>query len=474
MSITEKDVHAALDPVVSNVSLSQWEKQRIVQVAMASGRSEKRRRPVIFRRALAVAAAAAFCLTTSVAVVASPSMSDKLSQINRQTMRYLSPTNVYSVSSGISMEVLASMQDDTTVISYLAFTDDSGVNRLHDTVELCDILVDGQPTVITGEPMQQEDGSVVVRVQGMRDPMQAASGKVSISLNTILSGGKVQEYTDTGVTAGDIQRWNPRPTLSGTKPVQSSSCEISNGKLKALMDQGTVQCIKAYGSYVDERVPFLTINNAGIIDDALHVLARRNPEQWYNTCSLALFDTNGQKIQEDVAELSVGEALPDQNISSSCDTELVEYVMALPPDADLDALSLYYTTSTYEHCIKGDWNVTFTVPDEKQPTVRAHSNQDMAGWTLRSVVVTPFGVEANGSGVLLGDSEMPEICLYLRDGTVVENFSSSITSVQPGMNGEPDQISCKYYFDEPLDICELDKITAQGETIWSKRTDWRS
>lgn len=466
MNITEKDVHAALDPVVSNISLSQWEKQRMVQVAMASGRNRKRHRVFLFRRVLAVAAAVVFCLATSMAVLASPALSSKLSQLSRQTLRYLSPTNVQSESNGISMEVLASMHDDNTIISYLSFTDVTGQNRLGKTLELCDILIDGEPTVITGEPMPQEDGSVVVRVQGIRNPVQAVGGKVTISIRTILSGENWREYTDTGITVSDIQQWNPHPTMSGTMPVQSAFCDIGNGKLNDLMNQDTVQCLKSYGSYVDDRLPFMNFQNAGILDGALHILAQRDPEQWYNTCSLALFDENGEQIPEDSAQLSIGEALPNQNISSNCKTRAVEYVMSLPEDADLNTLSLYYSDITYDHCIEGDWNVTFAVSDEKQDMVFAACNQDMNGWTLRSVIVSPFGVEAVGSGALMEGSLTPGICLHLQDGTRIEDFSSAITSVQPGVDGEEDQISCKYYFDEPLDMRELDSITVQDELIW--------
>lgn len=468
MNITEKDVHAALDPVVSNVSLSQWEKQRIVQVAMASGRNKKRHRVFLFRRVLAVAAAVVFCLATSMAVLASPALSSKLSKLSRQTLRYLTPANAQSANNGISMEVLASMHDDNTIISYLSFTDTTGKNRLDETLELSDILIDGEPLVITGEAMPQEDGSVVVRVQGVRDPMQAVGGKVTISVRTILSGAEVQPYTDTGITVGAIQRWNPQPNMSGTMPLQSCSCEIGSGKLNSLMNQDTVQCLKAYGSYVDDNIPFMNFQNAGIVDGALHVLARRDPNQWYDACSLALFDENGEQIPEDIAQLSVGEALENQNAASNCPTETVEYVMSLPEDADLDTLSLWYTTSTYQHCITGNWNVTFNVPDEKQAMVFASCNESMNGWTLRSVMISPFGVEAVGDGALLEDSLMPGICLHLKDGTVIEDFSSAITSVQSDMDGEEDQISCKYYFDEPLDIRELDSVTVQGELIWKR------
>ena len=100
--------------------------------------------------------------------------------------------------------------------------------------------------------------------------------------------------------------------------------------------------------------------------------------------------------------------------------------------------------------------------------VFAACNQDMNGWTLRSVIVSPFGVEAVGSGALMEDSLTPGICLHLQDGTRIEDFSSAITSVQPGMDGKEDQISCKYYFDEPLDMRELDSITVQDELIWKR------
>ncbi len=466
MKITKENIHAALDPVVSEMSLSQWDKQRIVQVAMLSQRKRHYHKHGFLRKFAAVVAAAALCLTSSMVVLASPALSARLNQLGQQTRRYLTPANVSCMYDGIRMDVLGSMQDDGMVVSYLSLEDTTGQNRLSDTIELCDIQIDGEPTVISGEPMPQEDGSFVIRVQGLRNPVEALDDRVTISLKTILSGERRTEPQDTGVTVGDIRRGNPDPAMAGTVKIQNASCTVNSGKLQPLMDAESMQVLKDIGAYTDERAPYLTFHNAGIVGDSLHLLAERDPAAWYNSCNFVLADEAGQLIGEDSAELCVGKLLEEVHPASDYNTKNVEYVMSLPEGREVDDLHIYYESRSYEQCIEGTWSVTYQAETKRDAAILAHCELDMNAWQLKRVKVTPFGLVAAGSGSLLESSEMPQVTLYLKDGTKLDNFSSSITSVQSGEDGEPDEISCKEYFDEPLDLKELAEIEVNGQKIW--------
>ena len=464
MKITEQAIRDALHPAVSDLQLSQWDKQRMVQVAVASSRRKKRAGlHQLGRVALSLVCVLAISLTSTAVVLASPSLSEKLSWLGRQTRRYLTPVMASSTSSGVEMEVLASMQDEETVVAYLSFADTTG-ERLADTMELPDIMIDGAPTVISGTPVRQPDGSVVVRVQGLRDPMRAMDGRISISLSTILSGETDTGFVPTGVTLADIQLWNPNPKMGGSLPVSGVDL-VGNGSLDNLMEQDTMQILKPVTQYVDERVPFLEFQSAGILDGALHLLARRDLNLWYDQCMLALFDASGSPVAEDSAQVSLGRT---RSGSDSAGTEMVEFVLDIPHDTPPEALALYFRTRTYETCITGQWQVDFEVDKSPRPTVQVPSALDMNSWTLTKIKVSPFGVVASGSGVLLEDSYMPRVRLHLTDGTVLEDFSAAITSVQTGMNGQPDQISSKQYFNQPLELEMLERIEVNDTTIWTK------
>lgn len=467
MKITEQNVRAALDPVVSDLALTTWEKQRMVQVAMASSRQKKCCRGIVLRRMMATAAAAAVFLTTSMVVLASPALSAKLSQLSQQTLRYLTPVSAVSENNGISLEVLASMQDEDTVICYLSLSDTTGQGRLDDTLELYDICIDGQPTVISGYPTMQEDGSVVLRVQGPRSPMQAGNGKVSISLGYILAGRESTEFQDTGITAGEIHRRNPAPQMTKMVQVQSSSNAVEDESLTDIMQQDQMQILKAEVAYTDARVPFLEFQNGGLVDGNLHLLAKKDLDHWYNTCSFALYDAAGERIPADSAEFSVGQPVPGMSGYSNQNTDTLEYVLSIPDGMDPDTLSLYYAADTYTTCVEGDWNVTFSVAEEEYPVITVAADQDMNGWTLHRVEVSPFGIKCSGTGSMGEQSAIPDVCLYLQDGTRLEEFSSMITTLQMGRDGEPNEISTKVYFDEPLDIRDVEKIQTNGYTIWN-------
>lgn len=468
MKITEESVHAALDPVVSNLGFSQWERQRMVTVAMAANR-EKHRRPLVLRRALATAAAIAICLTASMAVLASPTLSNKLGAVGQRTRDLLTPTNVSCEKNGVKLEVLASMHDDNTIVSYISLEDTTGANRLDDTVTLCDLRIDGEPTVISDYPVVQEDGSVVIRVQGLRNPLQSAGGKVSLSMSGILSGGADQEYQDTGVTVADIVAKNPNPAMAGTVAIGDAECVVGSGALDWLMQNYSMQGLRAIAEYKTDRIPFLTFLNAGIVDGNLHILVEQDADYWFNNCDFALFDADGQPIAEDVAEVCIGKEIPGTSSYGKRTTEKLEYVLSLPPQQKLEDLHLYYAVDQYDYCVTGQWDVTFDVPEEKHPTIWATCNLDMEPWHMRAVTLSPFGVESLGEGELLESSRMPEVAVYMQDGTVIDHFDSCISTVRTNATSEKNEISFKCYFSEPLNADEVIKITVCNQVVWQRQ-----
>lgn len=468
MKITEESVHAALDPVVSDLRFSQWERQRMVTVAMAANR-EKHRRPLVLRRALATAAAIAICLTASMAVLASPTLSEKLGAVGERTRGLLTPTNVSCEKNGVKLEVLASMHDENTIVSYIALEDTTGANRLDDTVTLCDLRIDGEPTVISDYPVVQEDGSVVIRVQGLRDPLQSAGGKVSLSMNGILSGEADEGYQDTGVTVADIVARNPNPAMAGTVPIGDAECIVGSGALDWLMKEYSMQGLKADVTYKTDAIPFLTFLNAGIVNGNLHILVKQDPEYWFNNCDFALYDSDGNPIAEDVAEVCIGKEIPGTSSYGKRTTEKLEYVLSLPPEQNLEDLHLYYAVNQYDYCVTGQWDVTFDVPEEKHPTIWATCNLDMEPWQMRAITLSPFGVEALGEGDLLESSKMPEVAVYMQDGTIIDHFDSCISTVQSGTADAKNQISFKWYFNEPLDADEVVKITVCDQAVWERQ-----
>ena len=468
MKITEQTIHAALDPVVSDMELSPWSRERMIRAAIeASERPVRRRKFRFLRPVAAVALSLALCITSSMVVLASPTLSEKLGGLSRLTLRYLTPASAEALDGGIRMEVLGSMQDEGSVIAYLLLQDVTGQNRLDDTLELPDIQIDGMPTVITGLPVVQEDGSLILKIQGLRDPAQANTGKVNVTIGTILSGEKRTEYINSGYTAADFLRMNPQPEMGGSVPLLGATNQVQSGSLAAMMDQKSFQALKPVIAYEDERIPFLTIQNGGLVDTTLRLHVRRDPQRWYNECSMALFDLDGQMVPEDSALLEMGKPMRT-GVEGILRTEQAEYVMSLPVDKPLEELQLFFQTVTYDTCVQGTWDVTFSVPDNLPLVVSVPCNRNMETWLLTRVEVSPFGIVASGSGVLRESSLKPRITLQLMDGTVLDRFGAGITSVEMGMHDKADLISYKVYFDEPLDLEQLAQIQLNGTVLWKR------
>lgn len=467
MKICEENVRAALDEIVGGETLSVWDKQRIVRTAEMFGR----RPPVRWPKRLASAAVTAvLTLVCATGVLAATGLSEQLGMLSRQTLAFLKPVNIQCEDSGIRVEVIAAMNDGDTAIAYIGLEDMTGQNRLDGTTATPDCnLADPSWFAQVDNVCYKEDGSVVLRVIGQDGRSEISGSKVTLSIDNVLSGERSSYGVDTGYTVADILSMNPAPSLNPGAQIDSYTLMAGiESRLYKQLESGSFQTLKPMDGVhlVDERAAWASIRNAGIVDGILHILVEPDADHWYNTLNFGLADENGTLLDVASGVAYLGQQYKVGRFPMAEYSQYQEYLLEIPQGCDPEQLHILCDISTYETCISGRWDVTFTL-QENENVIAAVCNMDMQPWRLTRVELSPVGVSLTGSGSMREDSLSPEIELRLTNGGVIRDFSGSTGMYALDEDGN-EIILLKYLFDEPLDPETVEAIFVSGECVWSR------
>lgn len=473
MKISKETVRAAMDETLGEVSLSEWDRQRIVHTARSAAR---RRYPAGsgMRRLCALGVTFALCMALSLGVLAAvPGLAEKLSMLSRQTLAYLTPVNEQCTSSDIRMEVVAAMNDGNTAVVYVSLQDLSGENRLDDTTWTEDLMLEGLDCTMCDNVYRKEDGTVILRITGQNDRTSLAGQKVRLHIRDLLAENSYDYMADTGYTVADVMAVNAEPRLAGCFPSNTDYTVNGtlNGPLISRLESGSMQMLKAETDLtLNAETQWLHILNAGVVDGALHILTDPEDACYYNTLEFVLADAEGSRYNEETGLVDRGAKVNPGTWRER--TEQQEQILMLPRDVDYADMHIYYNYSQYNTCIEGDWDATFTLQQET-PEITIDCDMDMKPWRLTELSVSPIGVTLRGEGELWENSCMPDVTITLADGTV-KAYSSAMTTIlcgtEEGEDGpaEPDQILSKCLFDEPADMDQIVRISLDGRLLWQR------
>ena len=469
MKICKENVQAAFNEVLGGVSLTEWDRRRIVENALAPRRRPLHRRTL--RRICTVAAAMALCVAFATGVLAAvPGFADQLTMLNLQTLALLKPIEQESTSSGIRMEVLAAINDGDSTVIYISLADETGQNRLDDTTTIRDMRITGLDFVSCDNVYRKPDGSVIVRLVGQSMNMDAGElngKKVTLEVGSIQSQNTTTDAADTGYTVADIEKLNPKPALNGLLP--NTSYMINGGGESPLydaLDKGTLQALKPTIDYIDPAMPWVTIRNVGIVDGQLHVLLEPDDSAWYNSVNFTLGDAAGNSYNGSVASVDIGGRHAVGRYTQEEEADRQEQILVLPDGVDHKDIHILRAIDAYAVSIDGSWSTTFTLQEE-QPSITASCDLDMKPWHLTGVSVTSVGILTTGSGEMVEDSLMPEVSITLLDGTVLKEFNFASTTIS-SEEGKEDTIWDKSLFDEPIDTSQVASITINGNVVWQR------
>lgn len=461
-------IRLAIDRELGSIQLDASQKSAILAQCRPSLTVAPRHRPM--RRVLAVAASFAAVMVLSVGTLAAaPELRESLKGLSEDTIAILQPVNQVSEDQGIRMEVLGAVNDGGVAVAFLSLQDTTGQGRVSDTVRLMDCQISDDLGIAIANVVSYDETTetAILRLEGMGGDADAGE-KITVSARSLLSGEQQVSDESTGYTVSELIASGPAAeyappeeglimgSMAGVDDPENA--EITLEEIDQLKDSGKVPVLEpwAEGLKID-GVDWATVAAAAKIGNQLHIQYNTDSVLGgVNSLSFRLKDSSGQILDLPMLELNIG---PRTELSRELYyTETNEYVLFLPEGQDVSDMEVVYSGTTYDSLTQGNWSTTFRLEQVKE-RLQSRQELDLGGWTVESVTVSPVAVTVRGSGDLwdLG-GEMPEVRVWLQDGTQVE-ASSAGTSI----DGE--DVTLNSMFNEILDLSQVKMVTLNGEPL---------
>lgn len=461
-------IRLAIDRELGSIQLDASQKSAILAQCRPSLTVAPRHRPM--RRVLAVAASFAAVMVLSVGTLAAaPELRESLKGLSEDTIAILQPVNQVSEDQGIRMEVLGAVNDGGVAVAFLSLQDTTGQGRVSDTVRLMDCQISDDLGIAIANVVSYDETTetAILRLEGMGGDADAGE-KITVSARSLLSGEQQVSDESTGYTVSELIASGPAAeyappeeglimgSMAGVDDPENA--EITLEEIDQLKDSGKVPVLEpwAEGLKID-GVDWATVAAAAKIGNQLHIQYNTDSVLGgVNSLSFRLKDSSGQILDLPMLELNIG---PRTELSRELYyTETNEYVLFLPEGQDVSDMEVVYSGTTYDSLTQGNWSTTFRLEQVKE-RLQSMQELDLGGWTVESVTVSPVAVTVRGSGDLwdLG-GEMPEVRVWLQDGTQVE-ASSAGTSI----DGE--DVTLNSMFNEILDLSQVKTVTLNGEPL---------
>lgn len=461
-------IRLAIDRELGSIQLDASQKSAILAQCRPSLTVAPHHRPM--RRVLAVAASFAAVMVLSVGTLAAaPELRESLKGLSEDTIAILQPVNQVSEDQGIRMEVLGAVNDGGVAVAFLSLQDTTGQGRVSDTVRLMDCQISDDLGIAIANVVSYDETTetAILRLEGMGGDADAGE-KITVSARSLLSGEQQVSDESTGYTASELIASGPAAeyappeeglimgSMAGVDDPENA--EITLEEIDQLKDSGKVPVLEpwAEGLKID-GVDWATVAAAAKIGNQLHIQYNTDSVLGgVNSLSFRLKDSSGQILDLPMLELNIG---PRTELSRELYyTETNEYVLFLPEGQDVSDMEVVYSGTTYDSLTQGNWSTTFRLEQVKE-RLQSRQELDLDGWTVESVTVSPVAVTVRGSGDLwdLG-GEMPEVRVWLQDGTQVE-ASSAGTSI----DGE--DVTLNSMFNEILDLSQVKTVTLNGEPL---------
>lgn len=465
----------SIDRRLSAVYMDQQLRSRILDTCRpvaVSSPPARRRRWGMLRRGVAVAAACAVIFSTSlVCIAANRPLRDSLSRLGDDVLLMLHPINMVSESNGIRMEVLAAMNDDDIAVIYLTLQDTEKLGRLDDSIELQSFTVqvqnnsdsgaEGETLFSNADVLWYDEETQTATLQLTSQAVDAIAGrKLSLDIRALLSGRADYTNVETGYTLSDIARANPMPALLYPRDLSSySTWGPLSEQFSQRLERNEVPVLSPLADAKPlEQCPWLTVSNAAIVDNLLHVQLDYDEDMGrFNRVSTLLTDPQGSIYDVSGMQLTLKSTRPDpfhEYITRE------EQILMIPGEAMYDQVEVRANIVTYQHYLEGDWNTTFCLEDTGNSLRRFTCDLDMNPWRVTEVTVSPIGVTVYGEGEMYAYSDSPKIEVYLKDGSQAECSSSFASS---SITDDKEIHTAKDIFASPIAMEDIDRVVVNGE-----------
>ncbi len=460
MSKTIKD---AIDSRLSNIKISDDFESKVLS------NSYKTRK--IFKKPIAIVAAAVLCVVLSTTVMATtiPSFNKLLGIVSPQVAQFLRPIQLTSIDNGIKMEVIASMNDEDTTVVYLSIQD-MKADRINDSLciehfELGDRLLRSMGTEIVS--YDKATKTVILKVTGSGgEELEGKKATASFkSFYTDRNYKIVEADIDLSKIIGASATKTMQLTLKDDYTKYGYGGSGSLSLCKQLEKDGTVKVLKP-----DEKniampdIDYELISNIGVIDGRLRIQLKRNGGTELNIYNYRLIDNAGNKI----------EASEDINFGKEgYSNQYKEYVFDIK-ESDLSKYKLEVEYPTFKNYTQGDWQVTFELEGVEKKEVDCDIKLDEI--KINKAFVSPIGVTITGSilkksGTDINKTSVNDEVLQKAKLSVETNNGDVVTlnlkSTQTSSDSTSDfsKFAGKYMFSEPIKLEDIKEISINGNVV---------
>lgn len=338
--------------------------EALIERTLAAAEIRPKRKPILKYTAIA-AAAACFAMVGSVPVLAQnvPSFYHALYKIAPETAERFKPLEMISESNGIRMEVGGIYFHENTVEAYITMQDLEG-DRLGNWEGFCSVsslrtspeIVQEQNAMIMDHTLKYADYDAETKTLTFLLSIEVLTGELS-------QGDEVTFDLDRML--GNYVEWEG--TLDGID-WQDANGEFCTGNEMYHYGGSTEDGWKHLDESpmlrpsASEALPAksVTFTGAGYQDGLLHVQVRLDELKLNNDGVLWLQKTDGTEVFE-VSELRGCKDKSELNDLTGC---WKEFVFAVDED-ELAEYSLRGKFQTFTTMVEGDWEVTFTLPNEE-------------------------------------------------------------------------------------------------------------
>lgn len=396
------------------------------------------------RRIVAVAAVVCIFVTCSGVLAASfPALQELFGIVGEDTSKLLQPIELSCTDNNITMEVLATIDDNETSLIYISLQgvpeDATLLNPMLSNSEIplsCTLLHYDKPTQTGFYCLSGYTTNAIS----------------TLSLQTLLIDADNEIQTNTGLSAQTLIQEFTTPQIQENVFVTAFSRQYAENSdyvepaTPTLLSPGEVL------SQWDNVFPWADVTAVGIIDNMLHIQMKANALGCYTDASLYWLNAEDLPVETDLMIYEFGETFTQGNYSYS---EYKEYVLPFP-EQPLSELTLGYDANGYRQVRNGNWQVTFA-PDTANQIIETACDFYFGSYHINTISVSSLGVTLSGQEQ---DSDTLEACIEVYDinGSLIPLSGSIIES-------DGTYISLKEIFETPISLTQIDCVVVDGVQV---------
>ncbi len=341
--------------------------EALIERTLIAANAKPKRKPILKYTGIA-AAAACLAMIGSVPVLAQnvPAFYHALYKIAPETAERFKPLEMISESNGIRMEVGAIYFHENTVEAYITMQDLEGdrLNVGEDFYADCSIIPPReleskqgygylQGTEYTAYDEESRTLTMLVRIEMTLGELQPGD-ELTFGLDRLFGNKTSWE--------GNLDMIDLESAITNAQFCENEELQVYGGfTTEESHEMGVEQIMLMPSTEMALPVESVAFTGAGYRDGLLHVQFYMDALNFDNNGMVYLQNANGKKIDA----ITGMHGCEDRSQIDDLTADYMDYVFDISEE-ELAEYTLYGYFGKYSNMVKGDWEVTFTLPERSE------------------------------------------------------------------------------------------------------------